>query len=153
MSNIASILNDQIRRVARREIKAQTKTLRRLVAHYRRDIASLKRQVAAGAKQVAYLESREKHRVAEEPVTSLPSDIRFRADGLRSHRARIGFSAAAYGKLVGVTGQTIYDWEAGRSKPRRQQVARIVDLRGVGKREALKRLELLSESSKTSESK
>ena len=74
---------------------------------------------------------------ASHPVDSL----RFRADGLRSHRAKLGISAADYGKLVGVSGLTIYHWEHGKAKPRRKQLASLAAVRGLGKREALHRLE------------
>jgi DNA-binding transcriptional regulator YiaG len=143
MANITSILNDQIRRLSRREIKSQTKTTKKLTAQYRRDIAALKRQVAQLSKTVAFLEAQEKQRVAEQPVPEEIGDIRFRADGLKSHRARLGLSAKDYGVLVGVTGQTIYDWELGKSRPRKEQVAKVAAVRGIGKREAFKRLELL----------
>ena len=96
------------------------------------------------AKTISFLEGQEKRRVSEQPVATQESEgIRFRADGLRSHRAKLGISAQDYGLLVGVTGQTIYDWEAGQSRPRKQQVAKVASVRGIGKREALKRLELL----------
>lgn len=65
MPNITSILNDQIRRLSRREIAAQTKTTRKLTAHYRRDIAALKRQVAQLSRTVAFLEAQEKKRPGE----------------------------------------------------------------------------------------
>ena len=44
---------------------------------------------------------------------------------------------------MGVTGQTIYTWEQEKSKPRESQLAGIAEVRGLGKREALHRLELL----------
>ncbi len=146
MPNLTSILNEQIRRLSRREIKAQTSTTRRLTAHYRRDIAALKRQVASLAKTVSFLERQEKKRVAERPVPQEAGDIRFRADGLRTHRAKLGLSARDYGQLVGVAGLTIYSWESGKSRPRKAQVAKLVAVRGIGKREAYKRLELLGVS-------
>ena len=40
MRHLASALNDQIRRLSRREITLQTKTTRRLTAQYRSSIAS-----------------------------------------------------------------------------------------------------------------
>jgi len=70
--------------------------------------------------------------------------VRFTAKGLRSQRKRLGLSAADYGKLVGVTGQSIYSWEREVSKPRKQQVARIAALRHMGKKEVQARLEQLA---------
>jgi len=68
---------------------------------------------------------------------------RFTTKGVRSHRARQGVSAADFGKLVGVTGHTVYKWEHGAAKPRKRQLAALASLRAVGKREAATRLEKL----------
>lgn len=144
MPNITSVLNDQIRRLARREIKSQTRSTRRLVAQYRRDIAALKRQVAALQKTVAFLQAQEKKRVARQPMPEKVEGIRFRADGLKSHRGRLGLSAEDYGRLVGVSGLSIYHWESGKVRPRREQVVKLAAVRGIGKREATKRLEMLN---------
>ncbi len=38
---------------------------------------------------------------------------------------------------------TIYNWESGSTKPSRKHLATLVSLRGIGMREATKRLELL----------
>ena len=38
---------------------------------------------------------------------------------------------------------TIYHWEAGKARPRQQQLAKLAAVRGLGKREAVRRLELL----------
>jgi DNA-binding transcriptional regulator YiaG len=141
--NISSVLNEQIRRVARREIRSQAKIVRRLTAQHRRDIAALKRQVMALRKAVAFLELQEKRRVAKHPDASVAQGIRFRADGLKSHRAKLGLSAADYGRLVGASGLSVYHWESGKARPRQAQVAKLVSVRGVGKREAQKRLELV----------
>jgi hypothetical protein len=44
MTTLAIALKDEIRRLARKEIKAQTLRTTRAVAQYRREIARLKRQ-------------------------------------------------------------------------------------------------------------
>lgn len=145
MPSIANALNDHVRRLSRREINRDTKSIRKLTAQHRRDLAELKRQVVALQKSVAFLERQEKKRGVQAPLPASDSNgLRFRADGLRSHRRRIGLSAEEYGKLVGVSGQSIYNWEAGKSRPRSGQMAKLASMRGVGKREALKRLELLT---------
>jgi DNA-binding transcriptional regulator YiaG len=139
MPNINAVVNEQIRRLARREITAKTKTIKKATAHYRRDIAALKRQVAQLVKLVGTLQ---KQMPAQTPT--LPAEVvqkaRLRIDGLKAHRARLGLSAKDYGKLMGVSGLTIYHWEAGKSKPRRSQLPAIVAVRGIGKREAMERL-------------
>ena len=141
MPNITNILNEQIRRMARREIKSDGKIVRKAMAQYRRDIAALKRDFADLTRTVGSLQGQEKRRVAQQPAADSQSeDVRFRADGLISQRKRLGISAKDYGVLVGVTGQTIYDWESGKSRPRKEQVGKLAAVRGIGKREVSKRL-------------
>ena len=68
---------------------------------------------------------------------------RFVAKGLRSQRARLGLSAADYGRLVGVSAQSIYNWEQASAIPRDEQLVALAALRGIAKREATARLERL----------
>ena len=141
MPNLLSTLNDQIRRLSRREVKAQTQTVRKVTAKYRRDIAALKREIASLTKVVKKLQKNEQKRSGTgAPEAGDTNGMRFRADGLKTHRAKLGISAADYGKLVGVSGLTIYNWEAKKSKPRRGQLGKIASVRGIGKREAMRRL-------------
>src|SRR5687767_13081259 len=94
MPNLTTALNEHVRRLARREITSQIRSTRRLTTQHRRDIAELKRQVVALQKTVAFLERQEKRRVAEKPVATPESNgTRFRADGLKSNRQRLGLSA------------------------------------------------------------
>jgi DNA-binding XRE family transcriptional regulator len=148
MANLTSILNEQIRRLARREIRAQSKIVRKLTAQHRRDIAALKRQLTGLRKTVAFLEKQERRRVSRPAALAAgahgsDSNVRFRSDGLKSHRARLGLSAADYGRLVGASGLSVYHWESGKARPRKAQVVKLASVRRLGKREALKRLTLL----------
>ncbi len=143
MPNIAAVLKDEITRLARKEVNAQTRAIRKANAQYRRDIASLKRLTADLSKQVAYLERQERKRTATRAPAAVAEGKRFSARGLKTHRQKLGLSAADYARLVGVTAQTIYGWEQGKSRPRPGQLASLVAVRELGKREALKRLELL----------
>lgn len=145
MPNIVNVLNEQIRRLSRRELYREIRNTRKLTAQHRRDLAALKRQVAALQKTVDFLERQEKRRVAQQPVPATEEKaLRFRADGLRTHRAKTGLSAGDYAKLIGVSGQSIYNWEAGTSRPRPAQIKKLAALRSLGKREILKRLALLN---------
>ena len=151
MDSLNNVLNHQIRRLARREITGESRIIRKLTAQHRRDIAALKRQIASLQRSVAFLERQEKRRVsgggagaaAAQAAPEAGESLRFRADGLRSHRARLGLSAKDYGRLVGVSGLTVYHWEAGKSRPRQAQLQKVARVRGLGKREAERRLALL----------
>jgi DNA-binding transcriptional regulator YiaG len=59
---------------------------------------------------------------------------------VRAQRRRLRLSAADFGRLVGVSGQTIYQWEQGKSRPRRSQFAALVALRSTRRRDALAKL-------------
>lgn len=144
MPNIATVLKGEISRLARKEIREQTRALRRASTQYRRDIAEMKRRIGELQRKVAPLE---KQVLKEAPARTEQADaerVRFTAKGLRSQRERLGLSAADYGKLIGVTDQTIYNWEHETARPRKQQVAAIASLRGMGKRQARARLEQLA---------
>lgn len=143
MASIGALLKNEITRLSRREIRSQVEPVRKASAAYRRHIAALKRQVLALERQVAAL-SRGSRKSAEPaaPGTEATSN-RFVAKGLRTLRTRLGLSATDFGKLVGVSGQSIYNWEGKKAVPRKAQVATLASLRALGKREARSRLEQL----------
>jgi len=145
VSNIAAVLKDEIRRLAKREIKAATSATKQAVAQYRRDIAKLKRELQQQQKKTAFLEAQERKRLRQPQAVEEDEleGVRYSARSVRAQRKRLGLSAADYGKLVGVSGLTIYSWEHGKARPRKAQIAGLVAVRGIGKREALKRLEVL----------
>ena len=143
MANLATVLKDEIKRLARKEAKALTDTARRQSTQHRRDIAELKRQTSQLKKKVILLEKRVWKQGAGASPGSDDEQIRFSAKGLKSQRDRLGLSAADYAELVGVSAQTLYNWENGRSRPQRAQIQKLAKIRGIGKREALARLEQL----------
>lgn len=140
MPNIASVLKDEIRRLAKKEVKAQVVATKRAVARYRSEIAGLKRTLGQQEKQIKLLQKQAPQQGAataeEEPLES----VRFSARSVKAQRSRLGLSAADYGKLIGVSGLTVYNWEHGVSRPRKAQLAALVAVRGIGKREALLKL-------------
>ena len=141
MANIATMLKEEITRLARKEVRRQTEVLRKASAQHRKYIAVLKQRVSDLQREVTALEKQ----VLKQPASISPSTgkkgTRFSAKGLCSHRDRLGLSAAAYGKLIGVTGQTVYKWENGTVRPRAQQVEALAAVRGMGKKEMLALLE------------
>ncbi|GAB4477237.1 MAG: hypothetical protein OHK0044_23530 [Burkholderiaceae bacterium] len=141
MPNIAALLKEEIQRLARKEVRGTAAALKKTTAYQRRAIAALRRQIAQLQRELATLGRRlDKGAGAAPPAPETPK-VRFVARGLRSQRARLGLSAAEYGKLVGVSAQSIYNWEQGAARPRPAQLAALVALRGIGKREAQARLQ------------
>jgi DNA-binding transcriptional regulator YiaG len=151
MPNIATALKAEVTRLARKELRAQTDGFKRSLATYRTEIAALRKRVQGleGALRRAGVEARRAAKAA--PSESEESEaegvkLRFRSQGMAANRKRLGLSAADFGLLVGTTGQSIYAWESGKARPRAQHLAAIASLRGLGKREALARLETLKQA-------
>jgi DNA-binding transcriptional regulator YiaG len=144
MPNIGALLKQEITRLSRREISGQLQATKKASAQYRRHIAVLKRQVATLERQMALLQRRLLGTPPAAPTSSTTQKVRFVAKGLRSQRNRLGLSAADYGRLVGVSAQSVYNWEQGHAGPRSEQLKMVAALRGIGKREAQERLEQLS---------
>ncbi len=140
MPNIATVLKEEILRLARKEVRKQTQTLKRTSAQYRKDIAEMKRRLSDLQHKIGPLQKQVLKGVSAQAAEPETKGVRFTAKGLRSQRQRLGLSAANYGKLIGVTGQTIYSWEQETSRPRPAQVARLAAIRHLGKREAQIRL-------------
>jgi hypothetical protein len=145
MPNIATILKEEIARVARKESREDNQKLKKSSAQYRSDIAALKRRMLALEKLVARLgkPSRRGAGAASASVDS-PHDpgtrLRFSAKGLASQRKRLGLSAAEAGAIIGVSGQSIYKWEDAKARPRASQLPGIARLRGMSKKEAAAKL-------------
>jgi ribosome-binding protein aMBF1 (putative translation factor) len=146
MTNIASVLKSEIGRLARKEVKAEVAPLKKAASQYRSSIAALKRQVQDLERQLRR-NSRSAGGASSADKAGEEAGgvrLRFRAGGLVSHRRKLELSAEDYGALVGVSGQSIYKWEQGEVRPRAAQLQALAGVRGIGKREALARLEQLA---------
>ena len=144
MPNLGSVFREEVARLARKEIRTQTDALKKNSAQYRRDIAQLKKQVSELQRKVSLLEKKTWSEPARGEAADVESgSVRFSAKGLASHRKKLGLSAADYAKLVGASALSVYNWEQEKTRPRDEQIAKLVAVRGMGKREAQARLEQL----------
>ncbi|WP_324779754.1 helix-turn-helix domain-containing protein [Thiobacillus sedimenti] len=141
MPNIASVLKEEIARLVRKQLRGETETLKKASSRYRAEIAALKRRVEALEKQIFRLEKMVPKKAAPALDGEPETKLRFKPQGIRAQRTRLGLSAAEMGTLVGVSAQTIYNWEAGSSRPRPEQLAVIATVRKMGKREVKARLD------------
>lgn len=145
MPNIASLLKEEIARVARKQLRAETEALKKANSNHRSQLAELKRRMQALEQQVKRLQKSGGGRAS--PAASSAAEegdgtsIRYSAKSLASQRRRLGLSAAALAKLLDVSALSVYKWESGNTRPRRKQIEAIAQLRGMGRRDAQKRLE------------
>ena len=153
MPNIAVVLKEEIRRLAKKEVRAQVNSTKQAVAKHRGEIADLKRTLAKQERQIKRLQEQIRQEAESPAEEESVESVRFSARSVKAQRTRLGFSAADYGKLVGVSSLTIYNWEKGDSRPRKAQLAALVAVRGIGKKEALAKLAELKGTSKRKSSR
>jgi DNA-binding transcriptional regulator YiaG len=99
---------------------------------------------------------RRKRRTPEEQIADLQAEIeaieararqqkRFSPDDLRAKRQHLGLSQSAYAELIGVSPITIGSWENGRSRPRAKQIQSLLEVKGISKAKAWRRLGIEAE--------
>ena len=141
MSTFANQLKNEIARLAKKEVRAETQALKKALAAYRGEIAALKRRIAgleAQIKKQGKVSGRAK--VVETTEEDSGTSLRFRVAGFAALRKKLGISAAEMGTLLGVSAQSVYHWETGKTKPRASQLAAISAVRKMGKREVKAKL-------------
>ena len=140
MPNIAALIKSEIVRLSKKEIRSAVQPLRKSAAAHRREIAALKRDIASLERQGKQLA---KKVPAQDGAKSVPDEkpIRFVAKGLLALRKRLDMSAPELARLLGVSTQSVYNWEHKKAVPRKEQVAAIAALRPLGKRDAHQRLD------------
>lgn len=147
MSNLASLLKSEISRVARKEVRAEIESLRKASAQQRGHIAALRRQVQdleRALRRVTVAAGRASSARGAEAIEAAADEgpqRRFSPKRLAAHRVKLGLSAALYGQLVGVSGQTIYNWEQGQARPRPEQLGKLVAVRALTKASAAAQLQ------------
>jgi len=125
MPNVASVLKEEIRRVARKEAKVLTAPLEKALAVERKNVAALRKQLAS-------LSRGSGRPAAVGVVAPLQADVSqapktWRKDTVRSTRKKLGLTQAQMARLIGVSQISVSFWETGRSTPRPKAQARIVE--------------------------
>jgi DNA-binding transcriptional regulator YiaG len=149
MPNLTSTLKQEIARLARKELRIETENLKKSSARHRSEIATLKRRVEELERQLAQAGRASRQAPHRSNGASESTDqtdqngpqngsarLRYSARSLAAQRKRLGLSAAEFGKLVGVSAQSVYNWEAEKVRPREKQLAAFAAIRQMGKRDA-----------------
>lgn len=148
MANFQQILNDEIRRLARKETSGTLKELKAQLVELRKVTAELNRRLKA-LEGVAPRELQQETVVCPEETES-PKVLRVTAERIGKWRKNLGLNKSQYAALLGVNLLSVIRWESGQSTPREEQKRRIVAVRDMGKRELAK---LMAEKNITVKSK
>ena len=136
MSNFASQLKSEIARIAKKEIRGESASLKKSSTQYRSDIAALKKRIAHLESLVKKLSKATQKSQAAHTSEADHKPMRFRSTGFATLRKKLGLSAHEMGQLLGVSGQSVYKWEQGKAKPRASQLKAIASIRKIGKKQA-----------------
>jgi DNA-binding transcriptional regulator YiaG len=153
MPNVATVLKEEITRLARKEAKAAVAPVRKPSVRLRKDAADLKRRVALLEKETKRLQVLLANLEATQPATAPEAEKKgwISGKGIKSLRRKLGLSQAELAALVGVSNNTIYLWErnSGMLTLRKATKATLFSVRGIGARAARQRLEEMKTKPKT----
>ena len=144
MPDIASVLKQEITRLARKEVASTARQQSRQIQSLKATVRSLRDQVGSLEKTVSRL-SRETSRANSQPQaeTAPEKAIRISPKSLRSLRHRLKLTQAQMAKLLGVSTASVTFWESGKTSPRGKNRQAIAELRQMGARDAKVLLESL----------
>lgn len=138
MSDIRKVMNEEIRRLARKEIKAAMAPLLAAGSVQKKRIAELE-------KRIKVLEAAKPAPKAEQPAIIVPAaqdgkekQIRLTSARIRKVRTKLAISQEQFAKLLGVNTQSVNFWENGKTSPRLILKKQIAAIRDMGKREIAK---------------
>lgn len=143
MTNFANSLKSEIARVARKEVKTDLQALRKTVGSQRSDIAALKKQIKQLTVLLKNSQKQPKAPVETAAVAASQDGRKRQPPGpgtLTAFRAKVGITQAQLAELLGVSAVSVYQWEAGKTRPRAAQVAKIVQVVKMSKRAVMAQL-------------
>ncbi len=145
MPDIKTVLSEEIRRLAKKEIKLAIVPLQKTIMDQRHTISELKKRIAMLEKQSVSAEKTEK--AATFSDTAEEKKLRLNAAGIIRVRTKLKLTQSDFAKLLNVSTHTVSMWELDKSAPRRDARAAICALRKLGKRELKLRMAAFEEKS------
>lgn len=144
MSQLMIVMKEEMRRIARKEIKLAISGLKKDRTALRKAVAALKKQAKQDRKTIDAL-TEAATRQAKQVVPGLQKDARITAKGVKALRRKLKLSQAEFGTLVGVSGMTIMKMEnhQGPLNIREKTRQAYQPIMNIGVKEARLRLEQL----------
>lgn len=143
--NIAQVLKAEITRLSKKEAKVQNSPTKATTIQLKKSVADLKSRLATLEKSNKELQKQVESLVAAVPKPVEDAEVKGRISGkgVKSLRKKMGLSQAEFGKLVGVSTGAVVQWEKkqGTLKLRQATLKAIIGVKGLGKKEARKRLD------------
>jgi len=140
LGKIESTVKAEIQRLARHEVKAVFRPLRKEVWGMKLKLSNLLKSFAPMNRLVKEVSE---SRSQEAKLAASPDEVkasRFTPERIRRLRTKLGISQRELGVLVGATTWAVLMWEKGKFKPRGEKKAALVALRKARKRDVKKLL-------------
>jgi DNA-binding transcriptional regulator YiaG len=147
MANVLQALKEEIGRVAKRELKKDMVRIRQDTIWLKKNVADLKRRVVVLERENRLLRAKST-RLEKETAPAAENLEKMRVTGkmIRSLRKRLGIAQVELGQLLGVSGQSVYQWERKDDRLRLRETTKtaLQRVRQMGKREVQAELEKLA---------
>jgi DNA-binding transcriptional regulator YiaG len=131
MPTLAATLRNEIRRLARTEVKKASRALARVrkqLKSLRLDARGARRAVTSLDRGLRRLRDRMSAQSLRTRLRKPSAGPRIAPRGIRALRARLQMTRLEFSKMLGVSPGSIFGWETGRTIPRGANRARLVGL-------------------------
>jgi DNA-binding transcriptional regulator YiaG len=153
MPDVARVLREEVQRLAKRQVKAALAPLKRDNVRLKKHVAELRRELTALTRTSREVLARVAAVVATketEVATERAATLRPTSKSLVRLRRRLALTQVEFGRLLGVSGQAVLNWESkgSRVRMRSANLAALAGIQKIGKREARRRLERMGQRRK-----
>lgn len=143
MPDVKQVLQDEIKRLAKKEVKQSVLPLIRTIGELKRKIALLEKALNASEKKNAILTAEKVVPAAvntEETADKKGKKNRFNGKRIIRLRKRLHLSQAELAEMVGVNMFSVSHWELGKNIPRQAQQEKLALIRSMPKKELREKL-------------
>ncbi|GEM_PF-5469072 len=154
MPDIKHIIHDEIRRLARKELKQDFEAVQKQVMEQKKAINALTKQIAALEKELAKapkgnIQAGNENAAGDTGTTTVATEkapkgakggkrvrkIKFKPSFMKKFRQKTGLSQSDIAVLLGCTTFTISHWETGKNIPNKTKFAELTKYFNAGKKE------------------
>ncbi len=151
MATFVQRFQEEIRRLARKELKDDLAKLRSENVALRRAISDLRKHVNGLARTTRKVEKATVNPKSASPPEATEDHkpkVRISGKTIRNLRSRLGLTQAQFARLVNVSPQSVYQWERDDRQLRLRKATRaaVVEAKCLGVRAAKARLEAMDKA-------
>lgn len=137
--DVAIVLKSEFIRLSKKIVRDEMASMRALLASQRKQSQLLKTRLDALEKRVTRVQ-KVTGKTELNNASAAVIKPRFDGDQLRALRERLDISQVELASLIGVSHNSIYNWETGGSQPREASLDALGKISKLGRREVRRRL-------------